>query len=376
MSIVLRIVAMVAGSAVVAVTFLSAVRAFVVPRASPVAITRVVFVSLRWVFWQLTRRQDSYADKDETMALFAPMALLLLPGAWLGLILTGYSFLFWGLEHHGARDAFALSSSSLVTLGFTHPRSIASTAVAVSEAMLGIGLLALLITYLPAIYSAFSRREAAVTALEIRAGSPPSAVEMIWRYWVLRRIEVLHEVWDEWEDWFVDVEETHTSFGALAFFRSPQPDHSWVTAAGAVLDGAALAQSCFPQRSPTAQLCLRAGYVALRRVADFFAIPYDADPAPDDPITIGREEFDAAFDRLAREGVPLVSDRDQAWRDFAGWRVNYDAVLVTLAQLVMAPYAPWSSDRSATFFRVRVLRRVAGASRASPSDRRRGNLGP
>ena len=155
-----------------------------------------------------------------------------------------------------------------------------------------------------------------------------------------------------------DLEETHTSLPALVFFRSPQPDHSWVTAAGAVLDAAALVRSCLPEREPRADLALRAGSLALRRIADFFAIPYDPDPRPDDPITVSRDEFSEAYDRLVADGIAVVPDREQAWRDFRGWRVNYDRVLVTLAALVMAPYAPWSSDRSAAY-RVRVLRRPA-----------------
>ena len=69
-------------------------------------------------------------------------------------------------------------------------------------------------------------------------------------------------------------------------------------------------------------------------------------PSPTDPISISREEFDTACDELANAGVPLKLDRDQAWRDFAGWRVNYDAVLLALATLTMAPEAPWSSDRA------------------------------
>jgi hypothetical protein len=67
---------------------------------------------------------------------------------------------------------------------------------------------------------------------------------------------------------------------------------------------------------------------------------------PQDPISISRSEFDAVYDRLAAKGVPLKPDRDQAWLDFAGWRVNYDPVLLALADLTMAPPAPWSSDRS------------------------------
>lgn len=69
-------------------------------------------------------------------------------------------------------------------------------------------------------------------------------------------------------------------------------------------------------------------------------------PQPTDPISITKEEFDGVYAQLADAGVPVVADREQAWRDYAGWRVNYDAPLLALARLTMAPYAPWVSDRS------------------------------
>ncbi|HEY4377022.1 MAG TPA: hypothetical protein VGM93_07675, partial [Acidimicrobiales bacterium] len=93
----------------------------------------------------------------------------------------------------------------------------------------------------------------------------------------------------------------------------------------------------------------RAGFLSLRHIADFFRVPHDHDPAPGDPISIGREEFDAVCRRMAEAGVPLKADLDEAWLAFRGWRVNYDTVLVTLAGFFMAPYAPWSSDRSIRF---------------------------
>ncbi len=210
------------------------------------------------------------------------------------------------------------------------------------------------------IYGAFSRREVGVTALEVRAGSPPSGVEMLERYWILERIEALDEVWVEWERWFTDVEETHTSLPALVFFRSPQPDHHWVTASGAVLDGASiLASSVDGPRNVRAEICIRAGYLCLRRVADFFGIPYDPRPRPDDPISIPREEFDAACERLQDAGVPMLADRDEAWRRFAGWRVNYDTVLLALCNLTVPPRALWSSDRSGErTFRPKMFRGI------------------
>jgi len=207
-------------------------------------------------------------------------------------------------------------------------------------------LVALLIAYLPTMYTAFSRRETAVTLLDVRAGTPPSAVEMLKRYQRLHGLDRLSDVWEQWEVWFGEVEETHTSLAALVFFRSPQPDRSWVTAAGAVLDAASLTVSTVDiPFEPRAALCIRAGYLALRHVASTFRIPYKPDVTRDDPISVTREEYDSACDELAAEGVPLKPDREQAWLDFKGWRVNYDVVLLALAALTLAPTAPWSGDR-------------------------------
>ena len=72
---------------------------------------------------------------------------------------------------------------------------------------------------------------------------------------------------------------------------------------------------------------LRTGFLTLRRIADYFDMQYDPDPAPGDPISVTRREFDLALVELETAGVPLKADREQAWRDFAGWRVNYDSVL-------------------------------------------------
>jgi hypothetical protein len=292
------------------------------------------------------------------MAYYAPVGLLVLVAAWLALVTAAFTLMFWAVQQETLARAVYVSGSSLLTLGFSPVAGWAAHFLAFVEAALGLGLLALLITYLPTLYGAFSRREALVALLEVRAGSPPSAVEMLLRFQRIGWTHRLTDVWTDWERWFAEVEESHTSYPALLFFRSPQPDRHWATAAGTVLDAAALTMSCLDvERQPQAALALRAGYVSLRRIADFFGIEYDADPAPDDPISISRAEFDAAVDGLAASGLPLVADRDRAWRDFAGWRVNYDAVLLDLAELTMAPYAPWTSDRSAPHRRRPTVRR-------------------
>jgi hypothetical protein len=347
MAIALRVTTFLLGLTVVGVTLLSAVRTFVLPRSAPDRLARMVFVTVRLFFDPWTRRARSYENRDRIMAFFAPVALLMLLPTWLSLVLLGYTAMFWALGIAGWQDAFVVSGSSLLTLGFAGVESVGQTALAFSEATIGLILVALLIAYLPTMYTAFARREAAVALLEVRAGTPPFAVELFERYTRLQRLDQLHDLWLSWEMWFADVEESHTSLPALAFFRSPQPDRSWITAAGAILDAASLAASTIDVPvDPQADLCIRAGYLALRRVADYFGIGYDPAPRSGDPISITREEFDAACERLEGQGVPMRPDREQSWRDFAGWRVNYDTVLLALAALTMAPYAPWSSDRS------------------------------
>ncbi|HEX3828545.1 MAG TPA: hypothetical protein VHV82_14870 [Sporichthyaceae bacterium] len=340
--------AVIGGSAVVLATFLSAITTVVVPRGVPVRLTRWVFTFYRKLFGLRARLVKSYEERDRVMALYAPLSLISLPIVWLTITMAGYTAVFWGLRVRPLQEAFTTSGSSLLTLGFAAVHGVPTTAVAFSEATLGLILLALLITYLPSMYGAFSRREAQVAIIATFAGQPPSAGELIERFWVLEDIARLDaELWQVWTAWFVEIDETHTSLSALPFFRSPQSDRSWITAAGVVLDsGALLASTVDVPRSPARELCIRSGYLALRNIANFFRIEHNPNPKASDPISITRAEYDAICARLAAVGVPLKPDRDRAWLDFVGWRVNYDTVLITLAALVMAPYAPWISDRS------------------------------
>jgi len=89
-------------------------------------------------------------------------------------------------------------------------------------------------------------------------------------------------------------------------------------------------------------------------VAEYFNLPFDPDPAPSDPISIAKDEFLEACNALVAAGIPVRADREAAWADYAGWRVNYDMPLIGLAGLVMSPYAPWSSDRSLRYRRPRL----------------------
>lgn len=302
-TIPLRVLLFVFGASLVVLTVRAAIRQYVLPRGASDNLTRGVFRLMRALFDLRLHRASSYGDRDRVMAMYAPVTLLILPIAFLGSVLIGYTAMFWAVGVRPLNDAIRLSGSSLLTLGFAVANGAPTTLLEFSEAAIGLILVALLIAYLPTMYSAFLEREAVVNLLEVRAGSPPSAVEMLARYRRLERLEELGGMWSVWEAWFVDLEGTHISLAALSFFRSSQPQQSWVMAAGAILDSGSLYASTLDlPRDPRVELCIRAGYLALQRIGEFFGISYDAPPQPDDPISISRSEFDEVYERLREAG--------------------------------------------------------------------------
>ncbi len=334
------------GCGLVFMAVLSAIRTFVVPRGvAPDELTRSAFVVMRYLF-ELPLYRASHVRRERALAYFSPVTLLSLPVLWLLCVFLGYAAVYRALGAPSWSAAITISRLSLLYLGSDISGIRGGTVVAFSETVSSLLLAAILVSYLPAVYSAFSAREAAVTGLETRAGTPPSPVNMLRRYHLIQGMDRIGEVWTTWQAWFEMVEESHTALVPLIFYRSPQPERSWVTAAGAVLDTASLVASTLDRpRDPRAELCIRAGYICLQRIAGPLGIPFNEDPSPGDPISVSRAEYDQLYDALADVGVPLRADRDAAWRDFAGWRVNYDAVLVGLAVLTVAPKGVWSSDR-------------------------------
>ncbi len=340
--LVVRILAFAIGAALVVRTMLSAIRAFVLPRASNDTLARPVFRVSRRLFDLAAAPGRPYLFRDRILAYYAPVTLIVVLIYWIVLVALGYSAMFWAIGVGTMAEAVNLSGSSVLTLGFASSVVPGASLLAFSEATLGLILIALLIAYLPTIYGAFSRRELLVDLLEVRADTPPSAVVLLTRFERLRGLAALHEMWERWEQWFSELGETHTALPVLVFYRSPKPEHSWVNAAGAIMDTAALARSALDLPVDVqADLTIRAGYLALRRIAEFFNVRYDLNPRQTDPTSITRERFDEVIAVLESAGVPLKPDRDQAWRDFNGWRVNYDTVLVALARMTMAPPSWW-----------------------------------
>src|SRR5215211_954235 len=286
----IHILVFLAGFVTVILTLSSALSTFVLPRAARSQLNRIVFGLLRRVFNFALRFAKTYPRRDGIMAYYAPIGVMLLVPTWYVLISLGYAAMYWSL---GVGDVLAdlrLSGTSVLTLGFQAPGTSLITVLIFSEAMIGLILVALLIAYLPTMYAAFSRREQAVNMLEVRAGSPPSALEMLLRFHRNHGLEKLAEYWKTWESWFADVEESHTTLPALIFFRSPRAENTSATAAGAVLDAAAITLSVIEiPYEVSAALCIRAGFLSFRRIATYFDIPNPQDPHyPETPICVER----------------------------------------------------------------------------------------
>lgn len=368
MEVVGSVIAFVVGAAIVLSVMASAVLTVLVPRGERPRLLAWVVVPTHQVFRWAARRADEEEARERILARFAPTTLLLLPLAWAVGIMLGFFFIYLSLGVE-PREASIFTGSSLLTLGFSRPGEAPAIEFAFLEAFIGLVLVALLVSFLPTIYGHFSAREKAVSRLSVRAGSPPDPVEMLTRASRLEMLDRLTAVWDEWADWMIDIEESHTSFPFLVWFRSPVAGRSWITAAGAALDMAALSHATLTVPDQyEAQLFIRTGYLSLRRIADYFDIAYDPAPLPTDPISITKDEYYEVYEQMAGYGLPVKPDREQAWKDFAGWRVNYDRVLLGLCGVIEPPVARWSSDRSVP---TKVPLRLTSANRGIARLRRR-----
>ena len=348
-----RDLAAVVGALVILATGWSVIGTVVVPRRIRSRLPRSVAIAVDMAFHFVADHFDSYEPRDRILAAQAPIQLIAQIVAWLAAFEVGFGLLMWPfMGSAGLTGGFEQTGSALCTLGYLAPRSSAVAAFDSLAGLCGLGTVALQIGYLPTLYAAFNRREALVTLLDSRAGVPSWGPELLARthYGLgtgVSSVGELPELFEEWERWSADVAESHTTYLTLVNFRSPRPLSSWVTAQLAVLDAAALYLSLLPDapRAISARLCLRGGFTCLTAIARArgFAIPDEADPS--NGIALTYEEFVDAIDRLAKVDFPLERSSEDAWLDFVGWRVNYEAAAYAIARAVDAPPALWSGPR-------------------------------
>jgi len=325
----------------------SMMRTLIVPRGLTSKLGAIVGLVVRRSFLFVANRFDTYEAKDRILALQAPTLLLVLLVTWMTAFWVAWGLMLWPFSEITFANALRESGSAMLTLGFDQPQNPNTFWIHFGAATTGLVVIALQIAYLPTLYSSFNRREIQVTVLQSRAGSPAWGPEILARHAMTGLVPDLPNFYAEWERWEADVAETHTNYIVLLYFRSPHALRSWLIAMLAVMDSAAMYSALCPESAPVqARLCLRMGFTCLRNIAGVLRLPYDPDPMPDDPIELTFDEFKGAIGRLEEMDFPMERTPEEAWPHFQGWRVNYESIAYQLADLIVAPPAPWSGHRT------------------------------
>jgi hypothetical protein len=188
--------------------------------------------------------------RETWLSVFGPLSLLPLLGIWAGGLITGFALLHWAAGSavlardgsYGFLTDLYLSGTTFFTLGLGDvvPQSTVARFLVVMESGMGFAFLALVIGYLPALNQTFARREVSISLLDARAGSPPTASEMLRRHGHERGMEALRQLLYEWERWSAEFLEGHLSYPVLAYFRSQHDNESWLGTLTAILDTCAL----------------------------------------------------------------------------------------------------------------------------------------
>ncbi|HZZ26797.1 MAG TPA: ion channel [Pirellulales bacterium] len=210
-----------------------------------------MFYVTTWKVWRGIGLQFPPGRMRESfLSIFGPLSLLTLLATWVIGLIFGFALLHWSLGtavHAPESEPSFLtylywSGNTFFTLGYGDVTPVAGLGrvLAVIQAGMGFGFLALIIGYLPVIYQAFSRREAMIALLDARAGSPPSAAQMLLRVGRAGNIPAIMPFLAEWERWSAELLESHLSFPMLSFYRSQHDNQSWLSSLTAVLDTCAV----------------------------------------------------------------------------------------------------------------------------------------
>jgi hypothetical protein len=301
-----------------------------------------------WDLWKsLARLIPSKKARESAFGIFGPISLLILVAVWaVGLV---YSF---ALMQYGSGSAVSvtgtntgfwtdiyLSGTTFFTLGLGDvvPRSSIARALVVVEAGLGFGFLAGVIGYLPFIYGSFSKREVSITLLDSRAGTPPSAGELLRRHSYPHGADALRELLKEWELWSAELMESHLSYPVLAYFRSQHDNQSWIASLTAILDTCALIMvgingACERQ----AELSFA---IARHAVVDLSQV-FGTSPRPLPEDRLPPSELRRIRDVLAQHGLKL-HDGQAADARLVELRQMYEPYIFALASYLHQSLPPW-----------------------------------
>jgi Ion channel len=306
------------------------------------------FYRRTWIPWRrLASRIQGQARRENFLGYFGPLSLIFLLVLWAAGLIFGFALLQYGAgEHFRLSDepiTFGIlvyhSGETFFTLGYGDiiPNSGLARALAVLEAGLGFGFLGVVIGYLPTIYSSFSRREIEISLLDARAGSPPSATELLARFGNGPQQAVLDQIFKDWERWAAEVLESHLSYPALSFFRSQHNNQSWLGALITILDGSALVIAGVDGlRNEQAKITFAMARHAMVDLAQVVNARYN--PRPPDRLPL--EELNRLRQSLAERGVKL-RDGAQFEEKLSYLRSLYEPYAVAIALNLSITLPPW-----------------------------------
>ena len=337
-----RLVGLVVGIIIVLGTAWNVFTALVLPRVTSSRVARGVSRVIGGTARRISPHLPTYEVRDRALSFVGPASMVSLFALWLLLLILGFGLIIWWNAGTDFASAVGIAGSSVFTLGIASSSGAGPHTLEILAAGVGLLVIALEIAYLPALYNAFAAREAEVTLLDARAGAPAWGVEILARSYWLETMDELPPLYADWERWAAAVSESHANYPGLIWFRSPVSRRSWLVGLVAMMDSAALYHALSPDQTPRqARLCLSMGIRCLRSIGLALKIDFDTDPLPTMGTRLTREEFDDGLRRLEEVHFPMERDADEAWRNFQGWRVNYETIVDRLTYLILPPPAPW-----------------------------------
>ena len=309
-----------------------------------------VYYGLIWRPWRtLCLGIKTRKRREALLSVFGPLSMLALLALWAVVLVFGFALLHWALwtplnvadAAHSFGMYFYMSGVIFFTLGFGDivPLMHAGRVLTVVEAGVGFGFLALIIGYLPVIYQSFSAREVNISLLDARAGTPPTAAELLRRHGRSGNMADLNELLKDWERWGAELMESHLSYPVLCYFRSQHDNQSWLSALATILDTCALVMVGV-DGAPTWQAQLT--FAMVRHAAVDLSQIFNADPrrGTNSPDRLSPAELRRLRVSLATDNAPLRDGADADER-LTQLRRMYEPYMNALADHLAMPLPPW-----------------------------------
>lgn len=345
----MRDLALVAGILCLLTVLLDAFQTIVLPRRATgrFRITRI-FYGLTWKPWSFVAHKIRERHRRETaFSFYGPLSLIFLLMVWACGMVVGFALIFYALGspfHDAARMAgfesdLYVSGTTLFTLGLgdVTPHSAWARAFIILESGTGLGFLAIVMGYFPVLYGAFSRREVSISLLDARAGSPPTAAELMRRHAYEGANQALSLLLVEWERWSAELLESHISYPLLCYFRSQHSNQSWLSALTSILDTSALLiAGVRGHEARQAQLTFAMARHAIVDLAQIFSLQ----PVSGAPDRLPAERYEQLYDLLCASGVSVCRDGHSMER-LRDLRALYEGYAESLSEYLAMPLPPW-----------------------------------